>query len=91
MRGCGCNSCALSVRLPAGWRPALRWTARRLPPASCRAGLTSASRLPACLPAPHERSMQMSQWLLQQGFQRVKNCTGSIDSYSRIDPSVPQY
>ncbi|KAG2496330.1 hypothetical protein HYH03_005560 [Edaphochlamys debaryana] len=37
------------------------------------------------------RSMQMSQFLVQNGFQDVKNVTGGIDAYSRVDPSVPIY
>lgn len=37
-------------------------------------------------------SMQMSQWLLQQGFRNVRNVTGGIDAYSRgVDSSVPTY
>ncbi|PNH00690.1 hypothetical protein TSOC_013472 [Tetrabaena socialis] len=31
------------------------------------------------------------QFLVQSGFTDVKNVTGGIDSYSRIDPSVPTY
>ncbi|GLC53264.1 hypothetical protein PLESTB_000726100 [Pleodorina starrii] len=37
------------------------------------------------------RSMQMAQFLVQNGFTDVKNVTGGIDSYSRVDPSVPIY
>jgi rhodanese-related sulfurtransferase len=38
------------------------------------------------------RSAQMTGWLLQQGFERVKNITGGIDAYSqRVDRSVPRY
>ncbi|MFP6674318.1 MAG: rhodanese-like domain-containing protein [Pirellulaceae bacterium] len=38
------------------------------------------------------RSLQVAQWLLSQGFQRVQNMTGGIDAWSqRIDPNVPRY
>ncbi|GFR44087.1 hypothetical protein Agub_g5249, partial [Astrephomene gubernaculifera] len=38
------------------------------------------------------RSMQMAQFLVQNGFTNVKNVTGGIDSYSKtVDPSVPLY
>ncbi|GLI67281.1 hypothetical protein VaNZ11_011466 [Volvox africanus] len=37
------------------------------------------------------RSMQVAQFLVQEGFTNVKNVTGGIDSYSRVDPSVPFY
>ncbi|GIL82881.1 hypothetical protein Vretimale_8384 [Volvox reticuliferus] len=37
------------------------------------------------------RSMQMAQFLVQEGFTNVKNVTGGIDSFSRVDPSVPLY
>ncbi|MEO1404777.1 MAG: rhodanese-like domain-containing protein [Cyanobacteria bacterium J06635_1] len=38
------------------------------------------------------RSAQMCQWLLNQGFQNVKNLIGGIDAYSvAIDPSIPRY
>lgn len=35
--------------------------------------------------------MQAAQWLLQQGFTNVRNVSGGIAAYSRIDPSVPEY
>jgi rhodanese-related sulfurtransferase len=38
------------------------------------------------------RSAQMTGWLLQQGFQNVKNITGGIDAYAAtVDQSVPRY
>lgn len=38
------------------------------------------------------RSLQVAQWLLAQGFQRVQNMTGGIDAWSqRIDRNVPRY
>lgn len=37
------------------------------------------------------RSMQMSQFLLSQGFSSVKNITGGIDAYRDVDSSVPMY
>ncbi|NJK38215.1 MAG: rhodanese-related sulfurtransferase [Oscillatoriales cyanobacterium RM2_1_1] len=38
------------------------------------------------------RSAQMCQWLMQQGFQNVKNILGGIDAYSlEVDPTVPRY
>ncbi len=38
------------------------------------------------------RSAQMCQWLMSQGFDKVKNVTGGIDAYSLlIDSSVPRY
>jgi adenylyltransferase/sulfurtransferase len=38
------------------------------------------------------RSMDATQFLLQQGFKNVKNLTGGIKAWSlQIDPSVPQY
>lgn len=72
--------------------------AMRMPQARGRAalaggGLADGGR-PGPLPLPRSppRSMQMSQWLIQQGFKRVSNVTGGIDAYSMaVDPSVPQY
>jgi rhodanese-related sulfurtransferase len=38
------------------------------------------------------RSAQMCQWLMSQGFDKVKNVTGGIDAYSLlVDRSVPRY
>ena len=38
------------------------------------------------------RSMDATQFLLQQGFKNVKNLTGGIIAWSQqIDPSVPLY
>jgi rhodanese-related sulfurtransferase len=38
------------------------------------------------------RSAQFCYWLMQQGFQDVRNLTGGIAAYSSfIDPSIPQY
>lgn len=38
------------------------------------------------------RSMQVTQWLLGQGFSQVQNMAGGIDQWSQeIDPSVPRY
>ncbi|MGL5081530.1 MAG: rhodanese-like domain-containing protein [Microcoleaceae cyanobacterium] len=38
------------------------------------------------------RSAQMCQWLIQQGFQNVKNISGGIDAYSiQVDRNVPRY
>ena len=38
------------------------------------------------------RSMDATQFLLQQGFKNVKNLTGGIEAWSsQIDPSVPRY
>lgn len=38
------------------------------------------------------RSAQMCQWLMQQGFTKVKNVAGGIDAYSLVvDSSVPRY
>lgn len=38
------------------------------------------------------RSMDATQFLLQQGFTNVKNLTGGINAWSmQIDPSVPRY
>ena len=38
------------------------------------------------------RSMDATQFLLQQGFKNVKNLTGGIEAWSsQIDPSVPHY
>lgn len=37
------------------------------------------------------RSMQVSGFLVSQGFTSVKNISGGIDAYSRVDPSVPMY
>jgi rhodanese-related sulfurtransferase len=44
-----------------------------------------------CLCHHGVRSMQASQWLLQQGFTNVKNVTGGIAAMARIDPAVPEY
>ncbi len=38
------------------------------------------------------RSMDATQFLLQQGFKNVKNLTGGIEAWSsQIDPSVSRY
>ncbi len=38
------------------------------------------------------RSADATQFLLQQGFPKVKNLTGGIDAWSvQVDPSVPRY
>ena len=38
------------------------------------------------------RSMDATQFLLQQGFKSVKNLTGGIEAWSaQVDPSVPRY
>ncbi len=38
------------------------------------------------------RSMDATQFLLQQGFKNVKNLTGGINAWAQqIDPSVPRY
>ena len=38
------------------------------------------------------RSMDATQFLLQQGFKNVKNLTGGINAWSQqIDPAVPRY
>jgi len=38
------------------------------------------------------RSMDATQFLLQQGFKNVKNLTGGIDAWStQVDPAVPKY
>jgi len=38
------------------------------------------------------RSMDATQFLIQQGFKNVKNLTGGINAWSQqIDPSVPRY
>jgi rhodanese-related sulfurtransferase len=38
------------------------------------------------------RSLQMSGWLLQQGFSQVHNISGGIDAYAaQVDPSLPRY
>ena len=38
------------------------------------------------------RSAQMCQWLVSQGFTKVKNVTGGIDAFSvAIDPRIPRY
>ena len=38
------------------------------------------------------RSAQMCQWIINQGFQKVKNLSGGIDAYSLVvDKSIPRY
>jgi rhodanese-related sulfurtransferase len=38
------------------------------------------------------RSMDATQFLLQQGYKNVKNLSGGINAWSmQIDPSVPKY
>ena len=38
------------------------------------------------------RSMQATQWLRRNGYDRVSNVAGGIDAWSReIDPTVPRY
>ena len=38
------------------------------------------------------RSLRVTMWLRQRGFQRVSSLAGGIDAWSeRIDPSLPRY
>jgi rhodanese-related sulfurtransferase len=38
------------------------------------------------------RSMQVVQWLRQQGFAKAQNMRGGIDAWScQVDPSLPRY
>lgn len=38
------------------------------------------------------RSMRVTNWLRQQGFDQVTNLAGGIDDWSqKIDPSIPRY
>lgn len=38
------------------------------------------------------RSMQVTRWLRQQGFQKTQSMTGGIDAWAEeIDPSLPRY
>jgi rhodanese-related sulfurtransferase len=38
------------------------------------------------------RSLSVTHWLRQQGFESVQSMSGGIDAWSRrIDPTVPQY
>jgi rhodanese-related sulfurtransferase len=38
------------------------------------------------------RSVQVTMWLIQQGFKNVHNVSGGIDAYARkVDPSVGVY
>ncbi len=38
------------------------------------------------------RSLNVTQWLRQQGFEKVQSMSGGMDRWSReIDPSVPTY
>ncbi len=38
------------------------------------------------------RSLNVTHWLRQQGFEKVQSMRGGIDRWSReIDPSVPKY
>ncbi len=38
------------------------------------------------------RSANMCQWLISQGFSKVKNVSGGIDAYAvYIDSSIPRY
>ncbi len=38
------------------------------------------------------RSLSVTHWLRQQGFEKVQSMIGGIDAWSRrIDPTVPQY
>ncbi|MBS0208736.1 MAG: rhodanese [Planctomycetes bacterium] len=38
------------------------------------------------------RSLRVTHWLRQQGFEQAQNLTGGIDRWSQeIDPTVPRY
>jgi rhodanese-related sulfurtransferase len=37
------------------------------------------------------RSAQVAMYLARNGFERVLNLAGGIDSWSEVDPSVPRY
>ncbi|ADB16730.1 Rhodanese domain protein [Pirellula staleyi DSM 6068] len=38
------------------------------------------------------RSMRVTQWLRQQGYETVQNMAGGIDAWSQVvDPTVPRY
>ena len=46
----------------------------------------------ACLCHHGGRSMQVAQFLSQQGFERVANIAGGINAWSaQVDPTVPLY
>ena len=46
----------------------------------------------ACLCHHGGRSMQVANFLQQQGFAKVANVSGGIDAWSReLDPGVPRY
>jgi rhodanese-related sulfurtransferase len=37
------------------------------------------------------RSMQLADFLMDQGYENVKNVVGGIHAVSQIDRSIPQY
>lgn len=52
-----------------------------------------AQKIPVCVMCHHgNRSMQVTGWLVQQGFKNVFNVSGGIDEYARrVDSSVGFY
>jgi rhodanese-related sulfurtransferase len=37
------------------------------------------------------RSLSVTVWLRNQGFEHAQSVSGGIDAYSRIDPAIPRY
>jgi rhodanese-related sulfurtransferase len=37
------------------------------------------------------RSLSVTVWLRNQGFEHAQSVSGGIDAYSRLDPTVPRY
>lgn len=68
------------------WTMLLGWVS---PPRRRRSHARSLSL--RCTPPSPLRSMQAGQWLLKEGFTNVRNVSGGIAAYSRVDPNVPEY
>ncbi len=89
----------LDVREPAEWRtasiqPADGFTLLNMSMASVPPRLSELNPdTPiACLCHHGGRSMQVAQFLQNQGFSRVANIAGGIHAWAEeVDPAVPQY
>jgi len=89
----------LDVREPAEWRTAsiqpgegytlLNMSMASVPPRLCELNPDTPI---ACLCHHGGRSMQVAQFLHNQGFSRVANIAGGIHAWANeVDTSIPQY
>jgi adenylyltransferase/sulfurtransferase len=84
----------LDVRMPVEWRICRIDGAIPIPMHELPARLHELDRDRETVVYCHVgvRSALVTRWLVEQGFARVRNLTGGIDSWAReVDPAVPRY